>query len=51
MAKAIKIKDKDYKKIRAIARRQNNRPLTQVLSFAIGLYYKITIGNSLKTRN
>lgn len=49
MSKAIKISDDTYKKIWEIARHKK-RLFTQILTFAVDLYYKITIGNTLKTR-
>jgi len=46
MYKSIKISEEDYKKVEKIANFKK-RKFIQILSFAVNLYYKITIGNRL----
>ena len=50
MLKSVKIDDKDYEKIKQIAKGDKDRKYTQVLSSAINLYYKLKIGNRLNTK-
>ena len=49
MSKSIKISDDDYQKVKEIAK-DKKRKLTQILSFAVSYYHKITVGNRLNTK-
>ena len=49
MNKSIKISDEDYRKVKEIAKTKD-RKFTQVLSYAVNYYHKITVGNRLNTK-